>query len=491
MWSPKNAVAGLSANPAAASWSRRKSDISGSGSSVRGTSAGHRLNHGRCGVMSRIIPVPGATLNLGSSARLVGCLVGAEEGPPAGLRRDTGDGGARLFLRGLRLIVSYIKTHPAPFLIAVGGSMVYALASIGLTVALGRATDNVLRPAFNGGVPASEVWLAIAAIMAAGTLRALGIMVRRYYSGVAGARVMATLRTRIADRYRDLSLQFHKETPTGELMAHMEADVKAAVDVLHPIPFATGVLFLVLFAMISLFVTDLYLAVIGILLFPTLALMNRASRDGWRARAARAGADRRGLLRRAREHRRRDDREDAGARGRRDRAAGRQGARAAARARRGRVHPRGFEPALEALPAIGMIVLLAVGSWRVSTGDVTLGDLVQFVALFELLAWPMRFIGWILSELPRAVVGNARLEGMFAEPITVLPAARPVRLPDGPLDARVAAVTYSYAGTGCSTGSACGSGPTNRWRSWVRRASARARWRSCSCGWTTPTRARC
>ena len=81
--------------------------------------------------------------------------------------------------------------------------------------------------------------------MTVGSLRALGIMVRRYYSGVAGARVMATLRTRIADRYRDLSLQFHKETPTGELLAHMEADVEAAVDVLHPIPFATGVIVLV------------------------------------------------------------------------------------------------------------------------------------------------------------------------------------------------------------------------------------------------------
>ena len=76
--------------------------------------------------------------------------------------------------------------------------------------------------------------------MTAGTLRALGIMVRRYYSGVTGARVMATLRTRIADRYRDLSLQFHKETPTGELIAHMEADVEAAVDVLHPHPVRDG-----------------------------------------------------------------------------------------------------------------------------------------------------------------------------------------------------------------------------------------------------------
>ncbi len=77
----------------------------------------------------------------------------------------------------------------------------------------------------------------------------------------------------------------------------------------------------------------------------------------------------------------------------------------------------------------------------------TLGDLVQFIALFGLLAWPMRFIGWILSELPRAVVSYARLEGIFAEPVTVLPATHPVTFPDGPLDARLAAVTYSYAGT--------------------------------------------
>ena len=36
----------------------------------------------------------------------------------------------------------------------------------------------------------------------------------------------------------------------------------------------------------------------------------------------------------------------------------------------------------------------------------------------------MRFIGWILSELPRAVVSYARLEGVFAEPVTVVPAGR-------------------------------------------------------------------
>ena len=121
-----------------------------------------------------------------------------------------------------------------------------------LTTALGRATDQVLKPSFSGPVPASSIWLAVLALMTFGVGRALGIMFRRYYSGVAGERVMATLRNRVADRYRDLQLQYHRETPTGELLAHMEADVKAAVDVFWPVPFATGVIAMTLLAMVGL-----------------------------------------------------------------------------------------------------------------------------------------------------------------------------------------------------------------------------------------------
>ena len=76
----------------------------------------------------------------------------------------------------------------------------------------------------------------------------------------------------------------------------------------------------------------------------------------------------------------------------------------------------GFEPALEALPTVGIILLMAVGSWRISRGDVSYGTLVQFVSLFYLLSWPMRFIGWILGELPRAVVGKARVDEVLGDP---------------------------------------------------------------------------
>ncbi len=75
-----------------------------------------------------------------------------------------------------------------------------------------------------------------------------------------------------------------------------------------------------------------------------------------------------------------------------------------------------------------------------------MGDLVGFVALFGLLAWPMRFIGWILAELPRAVVGYARLEEVFAEQVTVRPPAEPRPLPPGPLGVEVVRLRHLYDG---------------------------------------------
>jgi len=106
----------------------------------------------------------------------------------------------------------------------------------------------------------------------------------------------------------------------------------------------------------------------------------------------------------------------------------------------------GFEPALEALPSLAVIAVLAVGSWRLSTGAVTLGTLVQVVTLFGLLAWPMRFVGWILSELPRAVVGHGRIVEVLEQPVTVEHPSRPVAFPDEPLDVRAQAVSYEFEG---------------------------------------------
>jgi ABC-type multidrug transport system fused ATPase/permease subunit len=358
-------------------------------------------------------------------------------------------GGAQgsLFVRGMRLIVAYVRMHPKPFLISVAGSMVFAVSSILLTTALGRATDEVLKPSFSGPVPASSIWLAVLALMTFGVGRALGIMFRRYYSGVAGERVMATLRNRVADRYRDLQLQYHRETPTGELLAHMEADVKAAVDVFWPVPFATGVIALTILALAQLLHADPWLALIGLVLFPALALMNASFAKRMEEPARMAQEDIGEVS--AVAHESIDGALVVKTLGREDAEAYRLAVKATAlrddRVRGGYIRAT-FEAGLDALPALATALLLAVGSWRVAVGAITTGQLVGFVALFGLLSWPMRFLGWILAELPRAVVGYARLEEVFRTDVTLSPPAEPVALPVGPLGIEVLGVRHLYDG---------------------------------------------
>lgn len=352
-----------------------------------------------------------------------------------------------LFARGLRLIASYVRAHPKPFVISVMGAALFAAGSIAVTAALGRVTDEVLRPAFSTGVSTGTIWLGAAAIVGLAMIRALGIGVRRYFSGVLGSAVAATLRRRVSDRYRDLSLTYHRATPTGELLAHMEADVEAAVDVLYPVPFAVGVILLVVFAMVAMILIDPLLALIGFLLFPTLGVLNRTFAARMQGPAQRA-QERIGEVSSV-AHESVDGALVVKTLGR-ERAETERLAAKAEELRRARVEGglirAGFEPALEALPAIAITVLMAVGSWRISVGAMSIGDLVQVVTLFGLLAWPMRFVGWILSELPRAIVGHDRIVAVLEEPTTVRVSERPKRIPDGPLDLRVEGLGHALDG---------------------------------------------
>ncbi len=103
-----------------------------------------------------------------------------------------------------------------------------------------------------------------------------------------------------------------------------------------------------------------------------------------------------------------------------------------------------FEPALDVLPNIGIILVLLIGAWRVSTQAITIGQLVQIVALFQLLSYPMRLIGYVLSDLPRSVVSRERLEEVYGEPVTLPPTTGREELPAGPLGLSVRSVSYSF-----------------------------------------------
>ena len=355
--------------------------------------------------------------------------------------------GRGTFVRGMGIVASYVRTHPLPFVVSIVGATVYSVATVVSADVLGRVTDEIIYPSFRSGEPVASLWLGVAALLGVVVIRAAAIVVRRYFAGMTSYRMQATLRSNIVDRYRDLPLSFYRSRPTGELLAHAEADVLAATEVLNPIPFSIAVLLLVVFAVFSLLATDVALAAIGLLMLPALALLNRLYGRVVEP-AARRAQQRIGDVS-AVAHESIDGALVVKTLGRERSEVERLEARAARlqeeRTRVGRLRAS-FEPAFEAIPNLGIIVLLGVGSWRLATGVITVGTLVEFMALFQLLSFPMRMIGFVLSEVPRAVVGRERLQGVFHDPIEALPQVGGASLPDGPLGVSVRRVSFSYSG---------------------------------------------
>jgi ATP-binding cassette, subfamily B, bacterial len=80
--------------------------------------------------------------------------------------------------------------------------------------------------------------------------------------------------------------------------------------------------------------------------------------------------------------------------------------------RAGRVRAA-FDPALAALPSIGVLVVLAVGVSRVLSGATDAGDVVTVAYLLTIVSFPIRSIGWLLGEFPRSVVGFRRVTSVL------------------------------------------------------------------------------
>jgi ATP-binding cassette, subfamily B, bacterial len=349
-----------------------------------------------------------------------------------------------VFRRGVAVVFRFARAQPLTFTLSLAGATLYSVAAVGTTVVLGRVTDDVIIPAFSEGVDLPVVRGAALALVLVAVLRALGIVVRRYCAALTRFKTQASLRREVTDQYLDVPLQFHRTTPTGQLLAHADADVLAATEVLNALPFTLGVLVLIVVAVVSLLLVDPVLTLVALLLFPLLAVLNRVytarieepvgvvqQRVAEVSRVAHESFDGALVVKTLG----RADDEVA----RLDHEAGRL---RRARIRVGRIRGT-FEPAIDALPNLGIVVLLLVGSWQVSTGRIDTGQLVQAMALFGLLAFPMRVVGYFLEELPRAVVATERIDGVLDLPVD-RERPRRERLPDGPVGLELDQVSFHH-----------------------------------------------
>jgi ABC-type multidrug transport system fused ATPase/permease subunit len=310
-----------------------------------------------------------------------------------------------------------VRLQPRSFTIAVFGATVYAVATVGASCVLGKVTDDVILPRFERGhVRTGAVVGAIAAVIAVGLIKAAGIITRRVFATITNANVGAMLRSRVVGRYQDVPFAFHRYNATGELLSHASTDVEAATEVLAPLPFATGVIVIIVVSLAWLLATDLFLALVGLVIFPALIGLNVLYQRRVEAPTSEA-QDQLGRVA-AVAHESFEGALIVKALG----AEQLESARfreAAGRLRDAKVRAATtratFESLLDALPTAGIAVLLPVGAWRIGSGAISVGDVVSFVSLFTILVWPLRLIGYVLGELPRAVVGHDRIERVLAE----------------------------------------------------------------------------
>jgi ABC-type multidrug transport system fused ATPase/permease subunit len=82
-----------------------------------------------------------------------------------------------------------------------------------------------------------------------------------------------------------------------------------------------------------------------------------------------------------------------------------------------------FEAIVDAVPSFVNVLLVATGAWRLSEGAMTVGELSSSVFLFTVIAFPLRIVSYLFSELPHSASGWKRVQEILREPVVSHPMA--------------------------------------------------------------------
>ena len=141
-----------------------------------------------------------------------------------------------LLRRGAHVLWISVRAHPRPFAVSVLGSVLYGSMAVAGSLLLGEVTDRVIVPGFDEGVSGAAIAAAAGAILAVALLRSAGVVLRRYFGNMTARGMHRTWFRRITDTYLRVPLEYFGSRPTGQLLAHADADVERAITVIVPLP---------------------------------------------------------------------------------------------------------------------------------------------------------------------------------------------------------------------------------------------------------------
>ena len=345
---------------------------------------------------------------------------------------------ANRFARAKDLMWAMVSFHKGYFFIAVGGAAVFAVATVLSSYGVQLLIDDVILPTFDTGGITFDTWARVSAVVVViGLVRAVGVVVRRTYAGVANQSTAKTVADNTLSHLMRQPAAWHRQRMTGDIAARAGVDTDAAATILGPMPFASSVVVLLIVSGVWLIVTDVWLGLFAFTVFPLMLVMNilyqrkvdyhyQVAQDelGALSEAAHESFD--GVL-------------VVKAFGAEDRETERLAviSRRLRKARTNAITLRStFESLIDAAPSLVNVAIIGFGATRVRDGAMTVGELSAFVFLFTLVSLPLRIVSYLFSELPHSASGWARVQQVLNEPLQRAPRAAILPSDDAMVDLR-------------------------------------------------------
>ena len=324
----------------------------------------------------------------------------------------------------------------------------------GMVIALCWTAARITVPRFiqlgiDRGVQGDDsLWLWSGLIAAAGVVSGVFLGLRRLTAFRNARLIEARYRDRLFAHIQRLHIAYHDETATGELMSRANTDLQVFQNVVTMVPVTTGNLLIVIAVVIIMFVTNPMLALLALVGLPFVTVLGR--RFSQRLHPALVGVQREsaelaGVV------------EETISGIRVVKGFGSQHVQSMKLAAEAEdVYEQSmiaatvrskYLPAIELMPNLGLVVVLAYGGHLVIEEVLTVGELVGFNLYVLMLIQPLRMLGTVVAQSQRAIAAGERISEVLETAPAIVDPARPKTLPPrsggGTIEFRD--VVFSYA----------------------------------------------
>jgi len=289
--------------------------------------------------------------------------------------------------RWMRRLAVYCLRLKRDVIISVGGSLLYTATALLIPLLQRSIIDNVIV------THRDSVWPLAIALAAAAIAGFIGVYLRRYRGGKMALDVQHTMRTELFESLSGLDGARQDEIHTGQLVGRSISDINMVQGLLQWVPLILGSLLLFVFSMVIMITLSPLLSLVAVAVAPALWLISQSARKrlfpaSWHAQQV--VGDVAGIV----------DEAIGGVRvvkgfgqeeQEMERMEGASRELFGSRLRMIRLTAR-YNPALTAIPNLGLVGVLALGGWLAIRGDVTLGTFLAFSSYLAQLTGPVRVL---------------------------------------------------------------------------------------------------